>query len=305
MNEKSDDIYSVQGVIELGLKRLRPSNEISSVISSRTDAGVHALSTTLHVDLQRYNNKAYNPYYITYYLNSCFFKYDIPIRINNCYLVPPDLDFHCRFSATSRTYVYRLAVLKQEKFDERPPDQFDPFFIPIEETDRCFFLHSPTFDVEAIEEVLPLFKGRHDFRTFMSVNSNNKEKDCRFTIRIIYDISIKRSESATTVYNRTKTNDFYDYYDIQVTGKSFLYRQVRRIVSTLIAVGQGKKSRKDVYEMITIPSVFSWPSSIQVVPGCSLYLCQVNYHKSDVDAILSYNEPFKQLAKSEKQVEAH
>lgn len=32
---KSDDVYTVQGVIELALQRLRPVNEINSIISSR------------------------------------------------------------------------------------------------------------------------------------------------------------------------------------------------------------------------------------------------------------------------------
>lgn len=159
---KTDDVYTVQGVIELALQRLRPVNDINSIISSRyfdkfcnslnkfhifsfcrTDAGVHALRSTLHVDLERPDKKAYNPNYITSYLNTAFFKYQIPVRINSTWLIPPDLpDFHCRYNAVGRTYLYRLAIPKSEKQLEHSESEEKSFnrFVPVEETDRCYFL---------------------------------------------------------------------------------------------------------------------------------------------------------------------
>lgn len=39
------------------IRRLRPLNPVSLSVSSRTDAGVHALSNSAHFDLQRKNDK--------------------------------------------------------------------------------------------------------------------------------------------------------------------------------------------------------------------------------------------------------
>merc|ERR1712223_1604162 len=78
---------SVQGAIELGLIQLRPANEPRLQLSSRTDKGVHALSSTATVDLQqRYNVKTtyFPPKYITTRLNTYFdlAKIDISYKEN-------------------------------------------------------------------------------------------------------------------------------------------------------------------------------------------------------------------------------
>merc|ERR1712223_2176879 len=81
---------SVQGAIELGLIQLRPANEPRLQISSRTDKGVHALSTTATIDLQQqYNDKRnsqsyFPPKYITSRLNTYFdlAKIDISYQEN-------------------------------------------------------------------------------------------------------------------------------------------------------------------------------------------------------------------------------
>lgn len=301
---KSDDIHSVQGVIELGLRRLRPANEIDAKLSSRTDTGVHALNTTLHVDLQREDGKAYNPNYITHRLNNTFYKYQIPVRINQTLLVPPDLLFHCRINAVGRRYLYRLAVIKPDKCIDKTHDRLSSF-IPIEETDRCYFIQKPTFDLKAVQDVLPLFIGKHDFRTFMSLNPTVRVRDCTHSIRTLYSLKIKPANSCSTSYNLARSHEYYNFYDIEVTGKSFVYRQVRRIVGTLIALAQGRITKKDVYEMITIPGTHNWMNQIKIVPGTALYLCEVVYDKELYKQILAYNESFEQTTGQKRDVEVN
>jgi len=302
INPKLTDIHSVQGVIELALQRLRSVNEINSVTSSRTDAGVHALSTTIHVDLERQDKKAYNPFYITSYLNNTFFRYEIPIRVNSTYLIPTDLNFHCRYNAIGRTYLYRLAVLKPSASSHLDTIAH---FVPIEETDRCFFLQKSNFDLHAVEEVLPLFKGLHDFRTFMGLNPTVRQKHCMFSVRTLDSITLTEGKSQATLFSRSKAEETYTYFDILISGRSFLYRQVRRIVGVLIAVAQGKLTKKDVYELITIPSSQNWPSLVQVMPPHGLYLCEVRYRPEEIEKIRSYNESFEKFTRQQKEVEAH
>lgn len=272
-------------------------------ISSRTDAGVHALNTTVHVDLERKDKQPYNPNYITTYLNNTFFKYGIPIRINHTYIIPSDLPFHCRYSAIKRKYLYRFAVIKPEKALD--PSGYTPHFIPIEETDRSFFIQSPTFDFEAVQEVLPYFIGKRDFRSFMGLNSTVRSEHCMFTVRKIEKAVLNRGESSSSVFNREKANSTYNYYDFIISGKSFIYRQVRRIVATLIALGQGKITKKDVYEMITIPGAHNWDNRIKVVPACGLYLCNVVYDKSEFEQIRAYNESFELTTGRQKHIETN
>lgn len=49
------------------------------------------------------------------------------------------------------------------------------------------------------------------------------------------------------------------------------------MVGTLIAVGNGRINQRDVYEMLTIPSKYSWNYKIQPAPSNGLYLINVEY----------------------------
>ncbi|XP_063701283.1 tRNA pseudouridine synthase-like 1 [Culicoides brevitarsis] len=298
--KKSEDIYTVQGVIELALQRLNTTNEIDSVISSRTDAGVHALGNSLHVDLQRVDKKAFNPNYITTYLNTTFFKYHIPVRINSTKLIPPNLaNFHCRHNAVGRTYLYRFAVPKTTSNQQQKCNRF----VPIEETDRCYFLQNEDFNPHHVDEVIPLFIGTHDFRTFMGMSRDIRQKHCMFSIRTIHNLTFTKSRSLSTSWNSGIAEEFYDFFEVRVTAKSFLYRQVRRMVGILISVGYGKHSKKDVYEMITIPATHNWPTGINMAPACGLFLCEVLYRREEMELINKYNEPFAEYLEHQKEIE--
>lgn len=49
------------------------------------------------------------------------------------------------------------------------------------------------------------------------------------------------------------------------------------MVGALIAVAQGDMSKRDIYEMLTIPSKYSWCRAIKPVPSSGLYLVNVEY----------------------------
>lgn len=105
----------------------------------RTDAGVHALNSTAHIDLERGSGAPYYPMTIVTKLNYIFGRWKEPIRILNAQLVGPD--FSARRDANNRTYLYRLAV-HRHRYDSSLTKQQALYnlFIPIEENRRCHFI---------------------------------------------------------------------------------------------------------------------------------------------------------------------
>lgn len=100
---------------------------------SRTDSGVSAFHSTMHVDLSHKRGEAYKTQIITLVLNKYFSKGNIPIRILKTYRVPNI--FNCK-KAASRTYLYRLAIKNANNLHEA----HFMHHIPIEEHDRCLFM---------------------------------------------------------------------------------------------------------------------------------------------------------------------
>ncbi|XP_034536189.1 tRNA pseudouridine synthase-like 1 isoform X3 [Notolabrus celidotus] len=97
----------VQNYLEDAIKRLKPLHPVSLTVSSRTDTGVHAFSNSAHFDLQRKNDMP--PFPADVLVEAVNFHLGTEqIRVTHAQRVPDD--FHARFRAQSRTYVYRIAL---------------------------------------------------------------------------------------------------------------------------------------------------------------------------------------------------
>ncbi|XP_058062109.1 tRNA pseudouridine synthase-like 1 [Anopheles bellator] len=283
------DPHTVQGVIEEALLKLRSVNVPTLKLSSRTDTGVHALNNTVHVDLERPSGQPYDADRITKILNRTFERDAISLRILSTVHVPDT--FHARLCAKSRTYLYRVAVLKPEFHDHKQHPHTR--FIPIEEHDRCFFIGPPRFDIGTFERVARTFVGIHDFRTFMAVaRGNPRQREAMHSVRSIESITVGRGQSMASGFNRELAERLYDYWDVHIRGRSFLYRQVRRMVGAWTAAAEGRISERDVYHMLTVPSQNSWGSNVVVAPAQGLYLCRVDYDPKD----LSFGPEHEQLS---------
>lgn len=70
-----------------------------------------------------------------------------------------------------------------------------------------------------------------------------------------------------------------DYWDITFNAQSFLYRQIRRIMGSLVAVAKGKITQRDLYEMLTIPAQHSFCNRITVAPSHALYLANIEFRQ--------------------------
>uniref|UniRef100_A0A182STZ3 tRNA pseudouridine synthase n=1 Tax=Anopheles maculatus TaxID=74869 RepID=A0A182STZ3_9DIPT len=192
--------------------------------------------------MQRPNGKPYTTDRITQTLNRAFEKDGQSLRILSTVHVP--LTFHARLCAKSRTYLYRLAVLKREHACDRSR-QHHPHtrFIPIEEHDRCYFLGHPRFDIETFATVARMFEGKHDFRTFMAVAKGNpRQQEAMHSLRHIDHITVERGQTMTAAFNREQTEQFYDFWDVRIRGRSFLYRQ--RPKATMASFLEQLRNRK-------------------------------------------------------------
>ncbi|KAJ9575751.1 hypothetical protein L9F63_007397 [Diploptera punctata] len=263
------DPNSVQGIIEICSKKFNPENEPYVYVSSRTDQGVHALRSSAHIDLVRRNGRIYEPQSLLAGFNKYFTSKDIDLRIQSIKIVPDS--FHARFNAKSRKYLYRLAV--------RKPDAPSEVEIPFAEWKRCHFVDVPQFDVSLMESAARLFPGSRDFRTF---TNNNRCKEDMNTVKDMYKLDVVPGRPLlNSEYSPNCSH--YDYWDIICHGRSFLYRQVRRIVGTLIAVASGSISIEEVKYMLNTPSKDSWNNCIGVVPPFGLYLLDVEYDPQDME----------------------
>lgn len=84
--------------------------------------------------------------------------------------------------------------------------------------------------LESMREGAKVLIGEHDFKVFNASGSGAKT-----TVRTIYDINIE---------------EHGDRIDVWVTGNGFLYNMVRTLVGTLLEVGYGDKTEKDLIKML-------------------------------------------------------
>ena len=219
---------SVEVTIEKVISRIL-NTETKIYASGRTDAGVHALGQTFHFD----SPKELNKYRFLHSLNEL-----LPLDIRVLSLKPVEDDFHARFSAKGKTYIYKI----------RNAQLSSPF-----ESDLEYTL-GQELDIEKMVEASKLFEGEHNFQNFTS-----KDEDDANFVRNISKIEI------------TKKNE---HVVILMTGNGFMRYMVRMIVGTLIQVGLGKMTSEDIKKILEDP--VRKPSSYKA-PAYGLYLKEVLY----------------------------
>ncbi|XP_057701898.1 tRNA pseudouridine synthase-like 1 isoform X2 [Corythoichthys intestinalis] len=242
------------------IRRLRPLNPVSLSISSRTDRGVHALSNSAHFDLQRKNDKPlFTEDVLVEALN--FHLKDEEISITRAYRVPAD--FHARFRALSRTYVYRIALGVSHRSQ-----------LPLTERNMCWNLRNTELDVGAMSEAATVLAGTHDFSSFRAVNSDLPFKNPVKTL----DVARIHPGRAFVCEHFHREIPFWEF---TFRSKSFLYKQVRRMTGALVAVGQGRISLGELKEILEARDSLAYPPNI-VAPACGLFLTRVDYNQSDL-----------------------
>ncbi len=168
--------------------------------SGRTDTGVHAHAQVAHFDPPAGSRMSPQNW-----LAATNTKLPASIRLMDVCAVPPD--FHARFSATSKTYSYRIETA--------------PVLHP-HDVHRVW--HLPRgLDPSLLATALQSYIGAHDFRHFSALRGN---------------------ESAETSYIRTLTEASVTTHGTQLTlrysANGFLYKMVRLLTGIAVSVAQGK-----------------------------------------------------------------
>ncbi len=241
--QRVDGHMSVQQALEEATARLCGS-ECQIVGAGRTDAGVHALAQVAHVDLP----KAYDPFTVMNALNFHLLECGEDVTTSRgvfrrrfvCISAAEEVpdDFHARFSAKSRHYLYRILA-------RRAPSALD--------AERAW--HVPDeLDVHAMHDASQLLLGTHDFTSFRDSRCQAKSP-----IRTIDAISVAR---------------YGDEIQMRVTARSFLHHQVRIMAGTLKLAGMGKWSVSEVKNALAAKDrTAGGPTA----PAHGLYLVGVDY----------------------------
>ncbi|MBK1636785.1 tRNA pseudouridine(38-40) synthase TruA [Rhodovulum adriaticum] len=231
--QRQADQPSVQGAVERALSRLE-SDVPSIAAAGRTDAGVHALGQVAHCDLR----KDWDPFRLAQALNY-HLKPD-PVSVVACARVGQD--FHARFSAHERRYLFRLV-------SRRAPVTHDRGLV---------WQVGHPLALAPMQAAARYLLGRHDFTTFRA--------------------SLCQAASPVKTLDALEISE-HPYpggaeFRFHVRARSFLHNQVRSFVGTLERVGAGAWAPEDVK---TALEARNRAACGPVCPPQGLYLAGVGY----------------------------
>ena len=231
--QRQTDQHSVQGAIEAALARLEPRDH-NIAAAGRTDAGVHALAQVAHCDMER----DWDPFRLSEALN--FHLRPAPVAIVAAALVPDD--WHARFSALERRYLFRLFVRRA----------------PATHLKGLVWQVKNRLDLAAMQAGAAHLVGRHDFTTFRSTICQAESP-----VKTLDEITIEERPCAGG-------REFL----FRLRARSFLHNQVRSIVGTLERVGAGSWTAGQVK---TALEAAERAACGPVCPPQGLYLAGVKY----------------------------
>ena len=235
--QRQDNGPSVQSALEGALAALgEPSPGV--VGAGRTDAGVHALGQVAHVDLVR----DWAPFRLGEALN----HHLKPAPVAVVGAEPVSEQFHARFSAVERRYLYRIMC-------RRAPMTLDAGLV---------WRLSYPLDAAAMAAAAARLVGRHDFTTFRSTQ-------CQAQSPVKTLDALEVTEAAGALGPEIQ---------IRARARSFLHNQVRSLVGTLERAGAGKWDADDVAAAL---EARSRAACGPVAPPQGLYLSAVHYPEED------------------------
>ena len=231
--QKQDNGPSIQASLEQALASFSGvKTEVTG--AGRTDSGVHALSMVAHFELESEQfSKETIKKAMNYHLGTQ------PITVLE--VAPIEQNFHARFSAINRKYLYRI-------LNRSTP--------PALEIGRVWFIPR-RLEESAMQKAAAVLIGKHDFTSF-------RAKHCQAVSpeETIREITVKRIGNEVQIF---------------VEAKSFLHHQIRNIVGTLKLVGEGRWTEQDVIRILKAKDrSIAGPTA----PAAGLYFVGVDYDSS-------------------------
>ncbi|XP_077046436.1 tRNA pseudouridine synthase-like 1 isoform X4 [Agelaius phoeniceus] len=172
--------------------------------------------------------------------------------------------FHARFCALSRTYIYRLLLGCAHRSQ-----------IPVFEQDLCWAPPGGPLDIPAMRAAAQLLLGTHDFSTF---RSPRPEAAAQSPVRTLQLLQLQRGHGLLGQHHLHRGLEFWE---VKVKSKSFLYRQVRRMVGALVAVGQGRLAPGQLQALLELRDPRALPPHATAPPQ-GLFLHSVEYGQRDL-----------------------
>jgi tRNA pseudouridine38-40 synthase len=220
---------SVQGSIERAVQSFC-GQTLRLHAAGRTDTGVHATGQVVHIDLE----KDWKPEVVRDALNAHLRPE--PIVVLDAQVAPED--WHARFSARERRYLYRI-------LNRKSPPALDQ--------GRVWHVKKP-LDAAAMHAAAQHLVGHHDFTTFRDLACQAKSP-----MKTLDVARVRREGEAVLL-------DF--------ASRSFLHRQVRSMTGSLVEVGVGRWTGDDFKAAL---EARDRRACGQVAPAEGLYLTFVGY----------------------------
>ncbi len=205
--QKQPKVRTVQLTIENALKQINNNKKVDLHSSGRTDSKVHAINQKAHFDL------------------------DMTITIEKLHkalnsLLPEDVyikkieqvsdDFHARYSAIGKEYVYQINMGE---------------YNPLER--NYVYQYNKKLDVSEMERAMKYIEGTHNFKSFTKLD---EEKD-----------DYVRTLSCANIIRDSKD---INKIILVFIGTGFLRYMVRNIVGTIIEIGEGKRKSEDIINIL-------------------------------------------------------
>lgn len=198
---------TIQEEIESAATKINNNHKTIIHATGRTDKHVHAKVQYAHLDI----NVKINKYKLKRALNSNLPK---DIHVIEAYHVKDN--FHARYNVKSKVYKYYINLGE---------------YNPLER--NYVFQYNYTLNIKAMKKAIKYLKGTHDYRAF--VTENSQKENC---IRTIAKAYIEQDKI-----------DKYKYI-ITFKGNGFMRYQVRNMVGLLIKVGENKKKPQEVKKIL-------------------------------------------------------
>jgi tRNA pseudouridine38-40 synthase len=227
--QRQDNGPSVQAAIEQAILKLT-GESVTITAAGRTDAGVHALGQVAHADIA----KALAADKMRDALNAHLRPH--PVAVLAAEAVAED--FHARFGATARHYLYRIV-------NRRAPLTFDH--------GKAWQVQAP-LNADAMHAAAQRLLGTHDFTTFRAA-------ECQ-------------AKSPVKTLDRLDVSRAGEEISVRASARSFLHHQVRSMVGTLKMVGAGRMTANDVAAAL---AARDRTQCGPVAPPDGLYLVRVDY----------------------------
>ena len=227
--QKQDNAISIQGELEKAAKKLTNRDTLVQG-SGRTDAGVHAFSQAAHLDVP----KNLSERSVVNGMNSWLKNKEISVLSAK----KVDNNFHARFDAKERTYIYRILNRSQHSALDR----------------HRVWHHRKKLDFIKMHEASFIFIGKHDFSSFRS--------------------SICQSKSPVKTINSITVEKEGEEIIFTIKARSFLHHQVRNFVGSLSLVGIGKWEKEDLVKVL---NACDRTEAGPTAPPYGLYLADIKY----------------------------